>query len=216
MSRAKEMFETDIYCLTGEKFSLKRSNITVVQKMLDAGVKIIQYREKDKAPAKKYQQCVVIRKLTREAGAWFIVNDDVELAKLVKADGVHVGQGDMPIKEVREIVGPDMIIGLSTHSSEEAQKAVADGADYIGVGPIFPTETKEDVCDAVGFEYLNYVAENIDIPFVAIGGIKDHNVAEVVRQGASCVAMVTEIVGVRDIEAKVKEIRKIMQEAGGK
>jgi len=207
------ILNTDIYCLTAEKFSLGRSNIEVVRAMLDNGIKLVQYREKEKKMGAKLEECLELRRMTREVGAAFIINDDIDLAMLVDADGVHVGQDDLPIEAVRKLVGDDMAIGLSTHKPEEAHDAIKRGADYIGVGPIFRTFTKEDVCDPVGFEYLEYVAGNADIPFVAIGGIKEHNVADVVRRGASCVALVTEIVEAENIGEKINALRQTMQSA---
>lgn len=201
----------DLYCLTGEEYSLGRSNVDVVRAMLDAGVRLVQYREKDKKAGEKLRECVAIRELTRKAGATFIVNDDVAIAMLVDADGVHVGQEDLPVPEVRKLVGPGKIIGLSTHCPDEARAAIAAGADYIGVGPIHATTTKKDVCAPVGLEYLDWVVANTDIPFVAIGGIKEHNIAEVVRRGASCVAMVTEIVGAENIAERVASLRTAMR-----
>ncbi|MBW1899246.1 MAG: thiamine phosphate synthase, partial [Deltaproteobacteria bacterium] len=106
--------DTDIYCITDERHARGRDNIEVVKQMIDAGVKIIQYREKEKDMADKYEQCLKIRELTREAGIFFIVNDHVDLALLVKADGIHVGQEDFPIEAVRRLVGENMVIGLST------------------------------------------------------------------------------------------------------
>jgi len=199
-----------LYGLTAEKFSLGRDNIEVVQAMLDAGIRIVQYREKTKKMGAKYTECLRLREMTREAGAAFIVNDDIDLAILVGADGVHVGQEDLPVRAVRRLVGPDAAIGLSTHAPEEARAAVAAGADYIGVGPIFATRTKEDVCAPVGFEYLDFVAGQIDLPFVAIGGIKAHNIAEVAAHGARTIALVTEIVGAADIRATVRELASAM------
>jgi thiamine-phosphate pyrophosphorylase len=207
------ILDTDLYCLTAEKFSNGRSNIEVVREMLDAGVKLVQYREKEKKAGAKLEECRAIREMTREAGAAFIVNDDIDIAILVGADGVHVGQEDLPVECVRELVGPDMAIGLSTHSPEQARDAIRRGVDYIGVGPIFRTYTKDDVVDPVGFEYLDYVVANHDIPFVAIGGIKEHNLGEVVRHGARCAALVTEIVGDADITAKITALRNQMEAA---
>lgn len=198
--------DTDLYCLTAEKFSNGRSNIEIVERIIASNVKIIQYREKEKSMLEKYNECLKIRQMTKRAKVTFIVNDDVALAMAVDADGVHIGQDDLPIKEVRKIVG-DKIIGLSTHSPEQAQKAVLDGADYIGVGPIYTTHTKSDVCDAVGLEYLDYVENNLDIPYTAIGGIKLHNIDEIILHKAKCVSMVTEIVGARDIPALIHAIR---------
>jgi len=207
----QNILDTDIYCLTAEKFSLGRSNLDVVREMLDNDIKLVQYREKEKKMGLKYEECLEIRKMTRDAGAAFIVNDDIDLAMMVGADGVHIGQEDFPVQAVRRLVGENMAIGLSTHAPEEALDALKRGADYIGVGPIFRTFTKEDVVDPVGFTYLEYVAGNVDIPFVAIGGIKEHNVAEVMQRGAKCVAMVTEIVGAEDIGGTIKELRLAMQ-----
>ena len=209
----RNILDTDLYCLTAEKFSRGRGNVDVVREMLENGVKLVQYREKTIKGGVKFEECKAIRELTRRHGAAFIVNDDIDLAMMVEADGVHIGQEDFPIEAVRALVGEDMAIGLSTHAPEEAREAVRRGADYIGVGPIFPTCTKEDVCDPVGFEYLDFVVENIDLPFVAIGGIKEHNLAEVVRRGARCVAMVTEIVEAEDIGAKITALRKAMNKS---
>jgi thiamine-phosphate pyrophosphorylase len=207
------ILDTDLYCLTAEKFSRGRGNLEVVRAMLDAGVKLVQYREKEKKSGVMLEECLEIRRMTRQAGAAFIVNDHIDLALMVGADGVHIGQEDFPVQAVRRLVGEEMAIGLSTHAPQEALAAVQSGADYIGVGPIFRTFTKEDVVDPVGFEYLEYVAGSLDVPFVAIGGIKEHNVAEVVRRGARCVAMVTEIVEAEDIGAKITALRRQMQSA---
>lgn len=208
LSKRKNPLPSDLYALTAEEYSLGRSNIAVVKEMLEAGIKIIQYREKEKKQRVKYEECQEIRKMTLAYDATFIVDDDVEIAKLVGADGIHIGQEDLPIDVVRNIVGEDMIIGLSTHSPEQAEAAVRAGADYLGVGPIFSTKTKKDVCSPVGFDYLDYVVSHVTIPFVAIGGIKANNVAEVVKHGAKCVALVTEIVGASNIPVKITEIQQ--------
>ena len=131
---------------------------------------------------------------------------------LVEADGVHVGQEDLPVPEVRKLVGPDMIIGLSTHEPQQALAARGLGADYLGVGPIFATQTKEDVVAPVGFAYLDWVAANIDMPFVAIGGIKAHNIADVARHGARCCCLVSELVGAPDVAASVRAVREAMHQ----
>ncbi len=200
---------TDIYALTAEEYSLGRNNVEVVERLIVAGIKVIQYREKDKKAGQMYEECLKIREMTKQAGVTFIINDHVDLALLVEADGVHIGQDDLPPAKVRELIGNNMILGLSTHSPEQARAAVELGCvDYIGVGPIFATKTKKDVCQAVGLEYLVYVAENHDIPFVAIGGIKEHNIHEVKRNGAKIVALVTDIVSASDITAKVIAIRQ--------
>ena len=207
---------SDIYCITASQFSLGRSNLEVVRQMLEAGIKIIQYREKDFPMRQKYQECLAIRDLTAGYNTCFIINDDIHLALAVEADGVHVGQDDIPVEKVRELVGDKMLIGLSTHSPEQADVVVKSGvADYIGVGPLYQTFTKKDVQPPVGLGYLDYVVTHHRIPFVAIGGIKENNVAEVVRHGAGCVCLVTEIVGAPSIPATIQTIRKQIQKAGG-
>lgn len=208
----REVLPPGLYGITAEKFSNGRTNIQVVEQMIKSGLKIIQYREK--RPSKSYntilEECRQIRALTRAAGVSFIVNDYVDVAMLVDADGVHVGQDDLPVAEVKKLLGRDKIIGLSTHSPQQAKDAVRAGADYIGVGPIFATKTKDDVCDPVGFSYLDWVIENISLPFVAIGGIKLHNVDQIVRRGAETICLVTEIVGAPDIVARVHELNRTL------
>ncbi|MBM4272783.1 MAG: thiamine phosphate synthase [Deltaproteobacteria bacterium] len=202
--------KADIYGITAEEYSLGRSNIEVAAQMIHAGIRVIQYREKGKEDRQRYEECLKIREMTKNAGVTFIVNDRPDIALLVDADGIHLGQDDLPVGRVRELVGEKMIIGLSTHSPAQAEAAVRSGVDYIGVGPIFSTKTKKDVCDPVGLEYLDYVVKNINLPFVAIGGIKEHNIAEVSRRGAKCIALVTEIVGAEDIQAKVRALRAVL------
>ena len=198
----------DIYAFTDSNIVPDRPAIEIVNELLAAGIKIIQYREKNKHAGEMLEECRLIRAATKQAGACFIVNDHVDIAMLVKADGVHVGQEDIPAKDVRVLAGADMLIGVSTHCPEQAKKAVRDGADYIGVGPVFATKTKKDVCDPVGLAYVEYVAQNISIPFVAIGGIKRHNIAEVARCGASCFCIVSELLEAENIGTRVQEIRQ--------
>ncbi len=202
--------ETDIYALTDSKLSLGRPLEYVARALLDSGIKILQYREKKAKAGQMLEECRLLRALTQEAGACFIVNDHIDIALLVDADGVHVGQEDLPVPEVRRLVGAKKIIGLSTHSPEELRKAKDLGADYVGVGPLFATQTKEDVCAPVGYEYLQYAAKHSPLPFVAIGGIKEHNIGEVVRRGAVCCALVSELVGAENINAKVQAVRQAM------
>jgi thiamine-phosphate pyrophosphorylase len=203
-----------LYGITAEKFSGGRGNIEVVEQMIQGGIKIIQYREK--RPSKSYrtilEECRQIRALTRAAGVTFIVNDYVDIALLVDADGVHVGQDDLPVGEVKKLLGPEKIVGLSTHSPSQAEEAERAGADYIGVGPVFSTQTKDDVCDPVGCSYLEWVVEHMSLPFVAIGGIKLHNIDQIVRRGARSLCLVTEIVGAPDIVARIRQIHAAIAE----
>ncbi|TDA65626.1 MAG: thiamine phosphate synthase [Clostridia bacterium] len=208
MARNLGALDTDIYAITAEDYSRGRSNLEVVPALIRAGVRLIQYREKEKSVRAKYYECLALRELTAAAGVALMVNDQVDLALAVGADGVHLGQDDLPAEKARDLVGEELLIGLSTHSPEQARAALKTGAvDYIGVGPLFATSTKKDVVAPVGLGYLDYVVENIPLPFVAIGGIKEHNIAEVRRHGARLIAMVTEIVGAPDIEEKIRSLR---------
>nr|WP_240986775.1 thiamine phosphate synthase [Acididesulfobacillus acetoxydans] len=208
---AKFRLPAGIYAITSQTHSLGRSNLDVAAEILRSGVKILQYREKSKVFREMYEECLVLRRMTRESGALLIVNDYPELALAVEADGVHIGQDDLPLQVVRQLVGSRLIVGVSTHSPEQACAAVEAGADYIGVGPIYPTRTKENVCASVGLQYLDYIVAHAEIPFVAIGGIKEHNLGEVLSHGASTVALVTEIVGSPDIEGKIAKLNQIIE-----
>jgi thiamine-phosphate pyrophosphorylase len=201
-----EILSSGIYCITDEQHSQGRSNADVVKQMLDGGAKIIQYREKEKTGLEKYRDCLILRKYTSEYRAVFIVNDDIHIAMAVEADGVHIGQDDMPIEAVRSLLGCEKIIGLSTHSPEQALDAGKRGADYIGAGPIFQTFTKKNVCDPVGLEYLMFAVESVNIPVVAIGGIKESNIDQVIACGAKTVCLVTGVTEAMDITRTVSEI----------
>lgn len=208
----KKIFNSfPIYGMTAEKLSYSNDNIYDVTKMLEAGVKVIQYREKEYSHKYMYEQCIKIRELTKRYGALFLIDDFVDLSLIVGADGVHIGQDDLPIEKVRSLVPKDFIIGLSTHSEKQALNALSF-ADYIGVGPIYKTNTKKNVCDPVSLSYLSYVVKNIDLPFVAIGGIKDYNVKEVFLEGANLVCLVTGIVASKDICGEIKKIVSIYKE----
>ena len=204
----KKIIPKGIYGITFEKFSNGRTNIEIVRKMIENGIKIVQYREKDKSFKEMYEEALILREMTKEADVLFIINDHIELAQMVDADGVHIGQDDWPLKEVRKLIGDDKIIGLSTHSKEQAIEAVELGADYIGAGPIFDTNTKDYA--TVGIEYLEFVAQNIKIPFVAIGGIKEGNIKEVVDAGAKSIALVTEITMAKNIKEKIEKLNRLI------
>lgn len=203
-----------LYGILGEKFSRGRSNVETARLMAEGGIDILQYREKltDKSRLAMYRECLEIRKITRDAGVVFIVNDFADIAIMVGADGIHQGQNDLPIAQLRSLA-PQMLLGCSTHAPEQAARAIADGADYIGVGPIFATQTKTDVCAPVGLRYLEQVVATHGIDFTAIGGIKRHNLAEVVRRGARTICLVTEIISAEDIPARIKEIKSLMENA---
>lgn len=205
----ESFFSTGVYGITAEKISNGRDNIEVVRAMLEGGIKFIQYREKEKDALARYEECLILRDMIKQEGGIFIIDDFVDLALAVNADGVHVGQSDLPVRVVRQLLGPDKIIGLSTHSRAELEKAneLQEYIDYIGVGPIFATATKQDATP-VGLGYLEYAVEHSSLPLVAIGGIKEGNVEQLLRAGARTVAVVSDIVSDRNIVSKAARLRE--------
>lgn len=196
-----------IYGITGDNFSNGRSNYFCVEEMIKGGIKIVQYRAKTKDTREKVKEAREIRELCRKNGVIFIVNDNVDIALLVDADGVHIGQEDMHPDDVRKLIGDNKIIGLSTHSEKQGMEAYKNpNVDYIGVGPIFPTTTKDTT--PVGLGYLEYAVKNLDLPFVAIGGIKAHNIDAIIAKGAQIVCLVSEIVGADSISDMARNLQE--------
>lgn len=203
--------EYNLYCLTAENLSCGRKNIDVVKEILSAGVKIIQYREKKKSLKEKFKEALTLRDLTSKYDAILIINDHLDLAKIVEADGVHIGQDDYPIEVVRDFLGEDFIIGITVHNKEQIIESVDKKADYLGLGPIFESFTKENPHPPIGLEILNWAVKNYEIPIVAIGGIKESNIIQVLNSGGKCIAMVSEIVSSTNIREKVERILKILE-----
>lgn len=208
--RERIIIPEGIYGITGDNFAHGKSNLECVKAMIEGGIKIIQYRDKTKSIKEKVKEAREIRELCKRNGVIFIVNDHVDIAILVDADGVHIGQDDMDPSDVRKLIGDNKIIGLSTHSEEQGMKAYLNpDVDYIGVGPIFPTTTKDTA--PVGLGYLEYAVKNLHLPFTAIGGIKEHNLHEIISRGAKNVCLVSDIVGADNITEKVKELQKLIK-----
>lgn len=205
------MKDFQLYAITGEAFHPGRDLIEVMEEAIRGGVDIVQLRDKTSSKRDVLQKAQALRELTKKYGVPFIVNDHIDVALAVDADGIHLGQDDLPLAEARKIVGPDKMIGISTHQIEEARAAQAEGADYIGVGPIFETKSKADVVDPVTTAYIQQVAAEITIPFVAIGGIKLHNVEQVLAAGASRICMISEIVCAVDVKGVCKQFTDILE-----
>lgn len=191
-----------LYGITGDNFANGKSNYECVEEMIKGGIKIVQYRDKFKSTREKVEEAKAIKKLCHKNNVLFIVNDDVAVAMLVDADGVHVGQDDMKPDDVRKLIGINKIIGLSTHSEEQGMAACNnENVDYIGVGPIFPTTTKDTA--PVGLKYLEFAVKNLHLPFIAIGGIKEDNIDEIIKRGAQRICLVSDIVGAENICKKI-------------
>jgi thiamine-phosphate pyrophosphorylase len=196
-------------CFITERRLSSRSVEDTVKIVLDAGVKWVQYREKELTRREIYFTAERLRRITQEYGAVFIVNDHADIALSVDADGVHLGQDDLPLKEARKIM-KDKIVGISTHDLERAKEADSGGADYIGFGPVFSTTTKEAAGTPRRPETLKEVTEAVDIPVVAIGGIKLENLKEVIEAGAEAVAVASGILTSDDIYRTASEFVKII------
>lgn len=207
------MRDFHLYVITGEEFHPERNLIDVMEEAIQGGADIIQLRDKTSSKKDILEKARNLKKLCAKYEVPFIVNDHIDIALAVDADGVHIGQDDMPLAEVRKLIGPEKMIGVSSHKLEEALAAEKNGADYIGVGPIFPTKSKVDVVDPVTTSYIQEVKDHVSIPFVAIGGIKLHNVKEVVEAGADRVCVITEIVAANDVKAASAAMKEALEEA---
>jgi thiamine-phosphate pyrophosphorylase len=179
--------------------------------VLDAGVTFIQYREKEKTRREIYEEALRLRGLTRSFGAALIINDYADIALAVDADGVHLGQDDLPLGEARKIMH-GKIVGISTHDLEQARDAEAGGADYIGFGPIFHTTTK-DAGAPMGVDNIRLIKQNVGVPLVAIGGIRPADVGPIFEAGADAVAVATAICR-GNIRENAKQFLSALTEAG--
>ena len=182
-----------------------RPLVSVIDAMLAGGVSVLQLRVKDRPADEFLRLALTARERTTRAGCLFIVNDRVDIALAARADGVHLGQDDLPLEAARPLVG-EMLIGISTHSLEQAEAAERGGADYIGFGPMFPTRTKETGYESRGLAMLESVRRRVGIPIVAIGGITAENVARTWNSGADAAAMISYLTQSDDVTARVKEI----------
>lgn len=170
-----------------------------------AGVRIVQYRNKTASMKEAYAEALPLRKLAAELGTLFIVNDRCDLAMAVDADGVHLGQGDLPLDLARKVMGPDKLIGISTHNPDQVRAASAGQPDYLGFGPIFKPGSKQDYDPVVGIEGLRAIRALTSLPVFAIGGITVENVGEVMTAGANGVAVISAILKAPDIKQAVSE-----------
>jgi thiamine-phosphate pyrophosphorylase len=183
----------------------RQEPVALAETMLDAGARIMQLRLKD-APGRDFLAAArAIAELCRRRGAILIVNDRVDIAILADAHGVHLGQGDLPLEAARRIAGPDKMIGISTHTIEQARTAESGGADYVGFGPMYPGGLK-NIAAGQGLDKLRALRAAVKIPIVAIGGITEARVAETLAAGADAVAIITDVLNAPDVGAKVRSI----------
>ncbi len=203
--------EVSIYPVSCEALCRGRSDLEWLDDVLAGGARLVQLRDKISTDRTLFEKALAFRARTEKVGALFIVNNRVDIALLANADGVHLGDTDLPAQKVRKIA-PDLIIGVSANTKEQAATAEARGASYYNIGPLFPTQTKKTISAFIGPESIAEYSACSDLPFTVMGGIKLHHVEELTRLDARRIAMVTALTQADDIEAEtrkwIKEIQK--------
>ena len=204
-----------VYLITDAGLSTGRSTLEVVAAAIDGGVDVVQLREKGTSAQERYQLGLELREKTRAAGVPLIVNDRIDIAAAIDADGVHLGDDDLPVSVARERLGGDAIVGRSVSTPAAAREAEAAGADYLGVGAVFGTASKETTPEQsnVGLERIRAVHEAVDIPFVGIGGVTPENAESVAAAGADGVAVISAITAADDPEAATRRLAGAVQGA---
>lgn len=205
----------NLYAVTDRAWVGKQTLLEQVEDALKGGVTCVQLREKELEKEKFLAEALEMKKLCTKYQIPFIINDNVEIALKCKADGIHVGQSDMEAGNVRKLAGEHMIIGVSVRTVEEAVAAERAGADYLGVGAMFPTSTKLDAAD-VSYETLKEICSTVTIPVVAIGGINKNNIQELAGTGVDGIALVSAIFAAENIEETCRELKSISKKMVGK
>lgn len=200
-----------LYAVTDRAFTKKQTLFEQVDSAIKGGITMLQLREKELSEAEFLKEAEKIKPLCKSNNIPFIINDDVDVAVKCDADGVHIGQNDMEAEKVRQIIGSDMILGVSAQTIEQAVKAEKAGADYLGVGAVFPTSTKSDAL-SVSYEMLKAICASVSIPVVAIGGICAGNIKKLSGSGIDGVALVSAIFGAEDIEKECEILKKMTSE----
>ena len=200
-----------LYAVTDRAWVGKQTLYEQVESALKGGATCVQLREKHLGDEDFLREAIEIHALCQRYGVPLFINDNVEVAIRCHAEGVHVGQSDMEAAQVRQRVGENMMIGVSAHTVEEARRAVAHGADYLGVGAVFATSTKTDV-DVLPRQTLIDICNAVDVPVVAIGGIHKENILQLKGTGVDGVALVSAIFAADDIESECKELRKLSEQ----
>ena len=204
----KAKIDYSIYLVTDEVALKGKPLLPVVEKALQNGVTLVQYREKNAEGGKIYDEALALKELCDKYNVPLIIDDRLDIAIAVKAAGVHNGQEDIPCNIARQVLGDDYIIGVSAHNPEEARKAIADGADYLGCGAVYATTTKAKVT-ALGLNGLAAIRRAVDVPIVGIGGVDLTNAKDVLATGVEGIAIVRAILGAKDVAAVTQEFVKI-------
>lgn len=212
MSCSKRHVDWSLYVITDAGVIGARSLLEVVEAALRGGATVLQYREKKKTTRSMVEEAVALAAVCRRYGVPFIVNDRIDVALAVEADGVHLGQDDMPLETARRLLGPHRLIGITVHNRKEIEEAQRGGADYLSLAPVFATATKPDHQTPMGVDGLKMLLAEVTRPAVAIGGINAENLAQVVRTGVDGVCVVSAVLGRDDPEDAARTLRSLMDE----
>ena len=208
----KERFkQVRLYCFSPGRLCGNRNPLSIVESQIKGGADVIQLREKGKSKKEIIELGFKIKEITKKHDVLFIVNDDLDIALILDADGLHLGQDDIPVEYARPFM-KDKLIGVSTHSIEQAKEAIKKGADYIGFGPIFETNTKEKKEKVVGLKSLSILKGICPIPYVAIGGIGLNNLPSVIETGCNRVAIISDIINSPEIEKRCRKIKLLLSQ----
>ncbi len=199
-----------LYVITDLNLAAPKKYYEIAKEVLLGGAKVIQIRDKQTPFEALVEECRKVKTLCDEFGALLIINDNPYLAKEADAHGVHLGQNDTPVQIAREIVGPNKIIGLSTHNKVQAIQACYMSVDYIGIGPIFNTTTKVSEYETLGVDICSWAKKQLSMPFVAIGGINQDNIKDLIKAGAENIAVISAIMSSKDIQKTVSEFINTM------
>lgn len=207
-SRMERLRKADLYPVITREFTAGRGTLRVLEEAADAGIRLVQLREKS---VSKKELCGIaekFRKICDRYNILMIMNDHIDIALICGADGVHIGQDDLPLEYAVKLA-PDLLIGRSTHSRAQALEAQSLGAAYVNLGPIFPTQTKNTPVHPLGLEVIRETHRDLHIPFSVMGGIKAHHIPTLLAEGARIIAMVTEVTQAPDIAQRVRELRNL-------
>ncbi|MBQ2039943.1 MAG: thiamine phosphate synthase [Thermoguttaceae bacterium] len=196
-----------LYAVTDRSWVGIQTLLEQIESSLLGGTTLVQLREKDLSDCEFIQEAISVKRLCERFGVPLLINDNVNVALRSGADGVHLGQDDLPLQEARKMLGPNKIIGISTHTVEEAMKAEQGGADYVGVGSVFATQTKLDA-NVLSIDYIREICQAVTIPVVAIGGIKEENMDVLRNTGVAGIAVVSAIFGQPDIEIATLRLKE--------
>ena len=207
--KKKLLKESRLYVIVDKKVSGARPIFNIVSKIKDLGADIIQLRDKESKKESILKEAYRLRKLLTNTRTLFIINDCIDIAKLVDSDGIHLGQNDLPLETARQLLGKDKIIGISCHNLNQAIEAQRNGADYISIGPVFSTPTKPEY-KAVGLDLIRKVKKAVHIPFFIIGGINENNINDILSLGIKRAAICRAICRAKDIPFAIKKFSNIL------